>query len=353
VNAPRAKASVAALADHAWHLDEDRALFRAHCNEAALPPPEHVVAAVRAIDVELLRRYPGALQRRTIAALARRLDVDPACIVLGNGADDVLSAIASAFVGAGDSAVTPAPAFSTYARAVAVAGGELRALRYRRRWELDVAAAIELADPRTTLVVLGHPNNPTNDPVDPAALAALAGALPNALIVVDEVYLTFSQRSLLRIAQDYANVAVVGSLSKVGALAGLRVGYAVASPEVASAIRRVMPPFPVGAASLIAAEAYAGGGAATDIFERALARQIDRSLNAIVTAIRPRARSIWCGPSNFVLADFGSDAIGIERHLARRGIAIRSFTDPDLAGCLRFCALDERSTSTLVAALGA
>jgi histidinol-phosphate aminotransferase len=293
------------------------------------------------------------LQQSTIAAFARRLDVGPACVVLGNGADDVLSAITNAFVGTGDSAVTAAPTFDTYARAVAVAGGELRTLRYRHRWQFDAAAIIELADPRTTLIVLGHPNNPTNDPLDAQTLATLARALPNALIVVDEVYLAFSQRSLLEVARDYANVAVVGSLSKVGALAGLRVGYAVASPDVASAIRRVMPPFPVGAASLVAANAYASGGAATATYERGLARQIDRSLNAIVTAIRPRARSIWCGPSNFVLADFGAEAGTIEQRLARRGIAVRSFADPDLAGCLRFCALDERSTSTLVAALDA
>jgi histidinol-phosphate aminotransferase len=334
-------------------LCDDGVLIRAHRNEAPVPPPEHVVAALRSIEASLLGRYPDALQRSASAALAARLRVDPSGIVLGNGADDMLYALTNAFVSAGDNALVVTPSFSTYARAVAVAGGELRTLRYRERWSLDSDALVASADDRTRLIVLGHPNNPTNEPLDRITLERIARLVPQALIVVDEVYLSFSEHSLVSAARDVTNVAVLGSLSKVGALAGLRIGYAIANRSNATVIRRVMPPFPVGVPSLVAAEAYARGGASTDRFEAQLAKQVERSLDAIVDAIRPRAHMIWRGSSNFVLADFGEAAESIERSLAVRGIAARAFTDPDLGGCLRFCALDDAATAQLVEALNA
>jgi histidinol-phosphate aminotransferase len=353
VSAPLAKAPVAALADYAEReVLDDGVTIRAHRNESSLPPPEHVIAALRSIDADLLQNYPSALQRRTVAAFAARLGVEPAWVVLGNGADDVLNALANAYVAPGDVAVTVAPTFGTYARAVAIAGGTLRTLPYQRRWELDVERFIDLAR-GAKLAFLGHPNNPTGEALDARALARIARALPDVLIAVDEVYLTFSEASLIGAVREFSNVAVIGSLSKVGALAGLRIGYAAAAPDVAAAIRRVMPPFPVGAAALVAAEAYANGGAATDAFERALALQVDRSLDAIVAAIGPRARAIWRGPSNFVLADFGDAAGPIEERLRGAGIAVRTFSDPSMAGCLRFCALDDRATSTLIEAFDA
>ena len=334
--------SAVVLADYTHReLCDDGVLIRAHRNEAPVPAPEHVVAALRTIDASLLGKYPDESQRRAIAALASRLRTEPASIVLGNGADDVLCALSKAFVDPGDNVLAVTPTFGTYARAVAFAGGELRSLRYQERWKLDANKLIALADERTRMVILGHPNNPTNEPLELVTLGLISRALPQALVVVDEVYLSFSQRTLVRAAHDIANVVIVGSLSKVAALAGLRIGYAVANRRNAAAIRRVMPPFPVGVASLVAAEAYARGGAATDRFEAELANQVDRSLDAILAVIRPKAQTIWRGSSNFVLADFGDAAETIERNLAVRGIAVRSFADPDLCGCLRFCALDD------------
>lgn len=208
--------SASAIADYAEReLSDDGVLIRAHRNEAPVPPPSHVVAAIRLIDAGLLSRYPDALQRRAIAALASRLRTDPSGIVLGNGADDVLGAIANAFVRAGDNVLTATPTFGTYARAVAVAGGELRTLRYRERWKLDADALIAKADERTRLVILGHPNNPTNEPLDLITLEHISRCLPQALVIVDEVYLSFSECSLIGAAHAIANVAIVGSLSKL------------------------------------------------------------------------------------------------------------------------------------------
>jgi histidinol-phosphate aminotransferase len=131
----------------------------------------------------------------------------------------------------------------------------------------------------------------------------------------------------------------------------MRIGYAVASLEIAGALRRVTAPFPLSVASLVAAEAYVNGGPQTTAFEAELAAQVDRSLTTIVDEVGRYARNVWDGYGNFVLMDFGSNADRFAASLRAEGVAVRAFSDPELAGCIRFCALDDASTSALIAAV--
>ena len=170
------------------------ARLRVHRNESPLPPPEHVVAAVRSIDADALRYYPASLSRSVAKALASRLEVRPRNVVLCNGADEALLALARVSLGRGDNVVTLRPSFGMYARAAGIAGAQVRELRYARRWTLDPEALLRLADARTRLVFLGHPNNPTGETLAPETLLLLARSLPNALIAVDEIYLSFRRR---------------------------------------------------------------------------------------------------------------------------------------------------------------
>lgn len=322
----------------------------AHRNEAPLPPPPHVLAAVHSLDAEALRRYPEEALLDLAQELARRLAAEPSCICLGSGADDALFALARAFVEPGDNIVTVRPTFGMYERMALLARADLRIVPYVKRWELDPPAIVRAADRRTKLVILGHPNNPTGDLLRFDDLAWLANALPNSLIVVDEVYLALSPASLVAAVARFPNVAVVGSLSKVGALAGMRVGYITADPSIASSVRDALPPFPIGVASLAAALAYLRGGAETESFERRLEAQVERSLAALVERVGPFARDVWRGAGNFVLLDFGHVADEIVASFASRGIAVRRICEPELRGGIRICALDDESTEALIAA---
>ncbi len=333
-------------------LTDSDVRLRVHRNEAPLPPPQHVVDAVRFLDAESFRRYPLGLMRRFTKGLALRLDVPSNRLVIGSGADDLLMAAARVATDPGDNSVMVRPTFGMYARAALAAGAIVRELRYRERWKLDTSELLQLMDNRTKLLYLGHPNNPTGEPLAVGTLQTLADALPQALIVVDEVYLCFREASLVRSAGSFPNVVVVGSLSKVSALAGMRIGFAVATPSVARILRKVIAPYPLSVASLAAADALIRGDAATTRFEDSLDTQIRRSLDAIVDAVAPFARAIWRGPANFILVDFAFDAKKLAKRLRRRGVAVRIFSDPDLAGCVRLCALDDQSTSELIRVLG-
>ena len=334
-------------------LSDEGIAIRLHRNEGALAPPDFVVDAIRSVDAETLRTYPTALQRDVIARLAARFSRDEANLAIANGADEILAACARITLDPGDLALTLTPTFGMYARVVALAGAQLRRIPYATRWRFEPLELIEAAGERTRLVILGHPNNPTTDPLRSGDLAAIARALPSALILVDEVYLAFSERSLARDAALLPNVVVVGSFSKCASLAGARLGYALAAPAVAGALRRSMGPYPVGALSLVAAQAYLRDPSRTRAFETRLEAQVARSLDAFESAFAPFAREIWRGPANFLLVDCGSAAPAIRDALAARGIAVRIFDDPMLAGMLRVSATSDEASDTVVRALRA
>jgi histidinol-phosphate aminotransferase len=349
----RLSGAVAALAPYdPRDLSDAGIRIRLHRNESALPPPAYVLDALRALDGETLRTYPTALQQRTIERLAVRFDRTPEHIALAGGADDILLACARAVLDPGDNAVILAPTFGMYARAIALAGAQVRRVPYGTRWRFEPEAVIAAADERTRLVILGHPNNPTGEALSMRALQRIAAALPEALVLVDEVYLAFSDRSLaFGGASRAANVAVAGSFSKCAALAGARIGYLLAPEPLAAAVRRMLGPYPVSALSLAVADAYLADGAAFRSFGVQLEAQVARSLDAFDSALRPLAAQVWRGPANFLLADCGTEATQIAAALRDDGIAVRAYDDPMLAGMLRFAAADDDATAEVVTAL--
>jgi histidinol-phosphate aminotransferase len=324
---------------------------RAHRNEAPLPPPPHVIAAVRDAGSDALRYYPADLQRRVLHQLARRLGVGGRNVAIANGADEILLAAARVTLDASSNAVTVRPTFGMYARAVALCGAGVREVPYRQRWQLDAGALLARADRDTRLIFLGHPNNPTGEALSLATLERLARAIPETLIVVDEVYLAFRPESLVNAARSLQNVVIVGSLSKVCALAGMRVGFVTGDSAVISAFRRVLAPYALSAPALLAAQAYLSDGTAARAFEGAIALEVQRSLDAIAAALTPFVTNLWRGLASFLLADFGIDVAPIVTRLRRRGIAVRAFPSGELRTCVRVCALDETATAELVSAL--
>jgi histidinol-phosphate aminotransferase len=318
-------------------------------NEPAIAP-EHVLSALSQIGADALRTYPEQAQLALGAALSKRLRVREENVVLGNGADELLLAVCRAVLEPGDGAAIVAPAFEMYERAIALAHGRAIRVPYPRRWQI-VPSEFAEASRGAKLAILGNPNNPTGDALGRGALADLRERLPGAVIVVDEVYRSFSTGSLADAALGLRGVVVVGSLSKVAGLAGMRVGYAIAAQAQAERIRSCIAPYPLSAASIAVALAYLENEAATRAYERALTAQTQRSLAAIERALVPIARDLWRSDANFLLADFGDRADALVGRLAARGIAVRTFADPQLAGMVRFCAGSDADTSALLEAL--
>ncbi|MGZ5066110.1 MAG: histidinol-phosphate transaminase [Usitatibacter sp.] len=225
-------------------------------NENPLGASPKAVAAIRGA-LDELHYYPDGSGYDLKAVLARKLGLEPANFVLGNGSNDVLELVARAFLTTADSAVFSRHAFMVYALAVQAIGAkaiEVPAKAYGA--DLDaIAAAVR---PDTKIVFLANPNNPTGTFTPWAELEAFVARMPRSvLVVLDEAYGEYLPDELKsptpRWLAKHPNLVVSRTLSKAFGLAGLRVGYGFAHPAVAEIMNRVRQPFNVNHLAMVAA----------------------------------------------------------------------------------------------------
>jgi histidinol-phosphate aminotransferase len=283
-----------------------------------------------------LSEYPPSDYRRLVDAAAARYGVGRDEILVGAGADEILDLIAKAFLPAGSAAIVPTPTYAMYrvdteqrpARVVAVP-----------RLGKDEGHALDLpairaaaADPEVAVIWLCDPNNPTAMPEPDGAIETLLGWLTAdaparrtepPIVVIDEAYAEFVGRSHLDLRATYPRLIVIRTASKAYALAGLRVGFALARPEL---IARMNPYRPPGSVSTVSV---------TVVTEALLDPTVLQANLERVAAERERLRAAlvdldWdAGPSvtNFLLVDFGSRerAAAAAEGMLRHGLVPRTF----------------------------
>jgi histidinol-phosphate aminotransferase len=296
-------------------------------NEGAFGPLPAAVAAFEAA-VPNLNRYPDGGARPLRHALAERHGVAVEQVVPGNGADELIRLCAVATLDAGDRAAFPWPSFPSYVTAAACSGAEgVRVPLHAHAFDLD--ALLEAARGGAKLLYLANPNNPTGTLLDRGELRSFLDALPaGVLCVLDEAYADYSEpepEGLALVREGRASLCVLRTFSKVYGLAALRIGYAVASPEIADALDRVRPVFNVNqpaqeAALASLADAEAVGGR-VDHARRARDFLFEALASAGLVPVESQ--------TNFVYADVpGGDAAGLaDRLLREEGFIVR-----DLAG---------------------
>ena len=277
-------------------------------------------AAIAAIGE--ISRYPDGGAFALKKALCARFGVEPAQLVIGNGSNDILELASQAFLAPGLSAVYSRHAFAVYPLATNARGArgiEVAAKNFGH--DLDaMAAAIE---PQTRVVFIANPNNPTGTFVPGAELEAFLARVPrHVLVVLDEAYTEYlapEQRydSIAWLAR-FPNLLVSRTFSKAYGLAGLRVGYAIAHPEVADLMNRVRQPFNVSSVALAAAEAALDD----DEFLARSAEVNRRGMAQLVAAFRELGLEWIPSAGNFVTFKVG-DAIGVNQALLRQGVIVR------------------------------
>lgn len=267
-------------------------------------------------------RYPDGGAFALKAALARKFGVKADQLVIGNGSNDVLEIAAQTFLSPGASAVFSRYSFAVYPLATNARGArciEVPAKGFGH--DLDAMAAAIEAD--TRIVFIANPNNPTGTFLSGAELEAFLAKVPqDVLVVLDEAYTEFlrpEQRydSIAWLAR-FPNLLVSRTLCKAYGLAGLRVGYAIAHPDVADLMNRVRQPFNVSSVALAAAEA-----ALTDDEFVARSADVNRRGMAQLTAAFAELGLEWIPSSgNFVTVKVG-DAVAVNRSLLEQGVIVR------------------------------
>ena len=271
-----------------------------------------------------IARYPDGNGFHLKAALARHLEVDAACLTLGNGSNDVLELVARAFATPADEVIYSQHAFAVYPL-VTQAIGAAAVVTPARSFGHDLEAMGAAVTERTRLVFIANPNNPTGTWVDATSLERFLGGLPRTvLVVVDEAYFEYLEGdplypSCVPWVARFPNLVVTRTFSKVHGLAGLRVGYAVSSPEVADLLNRVRQPFNVNSVALAAAEAAI---ADTEHVARSVEvnhhgmRQLTETFDRMGLPYIPSA-------GNFVSVDVGRPAGPVYEALLAEGVIVR------------------------------
>jgi histidinol-phosphate aminotransferase len=302
-------------------------------NEGPFGPLPAAMAAFEAAALEL-NRYPDAGATPSREALAKRYDVPPEQVVLGNGADELIRFAALATLDPGDRAVYPWPSFQSYPTAVAAAAGEARAVPMRdRAFDLDALLA---ASDGAKLVYLANPNNPTGTLVGRDDIRRFFTELPpGVLCVLDEAYAEYAEdepAGVDLVREGHERICVLRTFSKVYGLAALRVGYAIASPQIADALNRVRPIFNV---NQPAQEAALASLHEVDAVRRRIAHTRearDELYKTLTSAGLDPIRS----HANFVYADVpGGDGDGLADRLLHAGFIVRALRAFGAPGAIR------------------
>lgn len=330
-------------------------------NEGAYGPLPAAVAAFEAAVGEL-NRYPDGGGVRLREELARRHGVPLEQIVLGNGADELIRFAGVATLDAGDRAVFPWPSFPSYIAAAACAGADpVRVpLAADRSFDLDALLAVCGRDRRSVsagaakVAFLANPNNPTGVLTSDADVRAFHESLPpGVLLVLDEAYAEYADPEPAGVAlvrEGAERVCVLRTFSKVYGLAALRVGYAVASPEIADALDRVRPIFNV---SQPAQEAALASLHETDAIVMRVAHT--RGARALLCATLASAGlGAQESQANFVYADVpGGDADGLTERLLQEGVMVRALDGFGAPGAIRVTVGTDEENAAFAEALPA
>jgi histidinol-phosphate aminotransferase len=324
-------------------------------NETPLGPSPRAIEALRAAGHYEL--YPDGSAAKLREAIAAKYGLDPARIVCGSGSDELLSLLAYAYIGPGDEGLYTQHGFLVYRIAILAAGGT-PVVAEERDYTADVDAILAKVTPRTKVVFLANPNNPTGTYLPFDEVKRLhAGLPPHVLLVLDAAYAEYVRRndyaSGLELVATAENVVMTRTFSKIYGLANLRLGWMVGPAHVIDAVGRIRGPFNVNGLAMAA-------GIAAIQDDAHVARAIAHNDQWLVWLTREiEALGLEATPSvgNFILVHFpdepGRTARDADAFLTARGLILRRVEPYGLPRSLRLTIGDEEANRLVVEALRA
>ena len=295
-------------------------------NEGALGPSPLAMKVYGALAVDL-HRYPdgGAVALRD--ALAARWGLDPVCLVCGAGSDELIGLLTKSYVGPGDEVLFCAHGFLMYAIAAKSVGAIPVAVPEKPGFVMDVDALLAAVSPRTRLLFLANPNNPTGTYLPASEVARLqAGLPPSVLLVLDAAYAEYvtdaDYTAGAELVARAKNVVMLRTFSKIYGMAALRLGWAYCAPEVADVLNRVRGPFNVGSA----AQAAGAAALADEAFVKAVRAHNDQWMPWLAERLREAGLDVVPSVGNFLLVRFPEGDLNADAaydYMAARGIIVR------------------------------
>lgn len=293
-------------------------------------------------------RYPDPDQKALRAAIGSYVGIDPEQIMAGNGSDELIDLLCRVYLEPDDEVIDCTPTFGMYRFSAEFCGARVVEAPRADDWSLDVAEVEAAITPRTKLLFVATPNNPTGNAAGEQAVRALLDLGP--MVVLDEAYVEFSQgESWCSRVGEYPNLGVLRTFSKWAGLAGLRVGYGVFPPDVLHHLWKTKPPFNVNLAAHAAVEASLED---VPLLKQRVGWIVEERERMAVGLKAFRFLQVWPSDANFMLVQLArGGASSLKAYLADRGIAVRAYTHPRLRDALRISVGLPEHTDCLIAAL--
>ncbi len=305
-------------------------------NESPFPPHPAVVEAIARAAADV-NRYPDPEAQALRRAIADHHETDPARIAVSNGSCEVLLAAALALCEPGDEILYAWPSFSIYPHLPALSGAREIRVPLGEGYIHDLDAMLEEVTAATQLLIVCNPNNPTGTHLPAETIAAFVESVPDrTTIILDEAYIEYQTNddpdATLDLLAKHPNVVLLRTFSKCHGLAGMRVGYALCSPQFRAAIDAVRQPFSVNTlAQAAAAEAIRHQDDVADRVEKNLVERI-----FVEEALHDLGFTTAESQTNFAWLELGDlDEAEVVESLSRAGVAVRPGTPLGGPGCLR------------------
>ena len=322
--------------------------IRLDANESFVPLPESLRAELREkLEAAALNRYPDPMAAEVCQRFADYYGLDAGLITAGNGSDELISVIASAFLSQGDKLLTLLPDFSMYSFYADLTGAAVVALKKGASLCIDIDEVIRTAKAeQVACVMFSNPCNPTGQGLTRAQVRKLIASL-DCLVVLDEAYMDFYTESLLDEAAKYDNLIILRTCSKALGLAAVRLGFAVANPTLTNVLRAVKSPYNVNTLTQV----YGAVVLSHKEEEQQALRQLLASRDMLYAALTELQAQTGCFETvfptvtNFVLVK-STQSREIFEKLKEHSIVIRYMGD-----YLRITAGSEAENTALLAAL--
>ena len=292
-------------------------------NETSIGPSPLALEAIRE-EIENINLYPEGSSRRLREKIAYKLNLNKEMIIVGNGADNIIGLVGMAFINEGDEVITGEITFPAYETITKIMGGKLISVKLKN-FCFDLEKIAQRINEKTKIILLCNPNNPTGTIVNKEAVDKFMKQIPEDIIIVfDEAYYDYVEDENYPNTLSYVlkkkNVILLRTFSKIAGIAGVRIGYGIAKPELIGYLRQVASPFPANRLAQVAASAslddkkhYRKVLKSNQEGKRYLYRELKRlELFYIPTE------------ANFIFIDLKTNANLIFEKLLKKGVIIRS-----------------------------
>lgn len=321
-------------------------------NENPLGPSPMAVKAIESCIADI-HRYPDAGGYYLTNKLSEKLGVDPSCIVIGAGSDDVIGMICAAFLKQGDEAIIPKPSFLVYDIRVRTHGAVSVHVPLKNGLWIDLDAILSFVSEKTKLIFITNPHNPTGTFISKSEFDNFLSKLPDhILVIMDEAYFEFLQPDVAysTASNEYLQTertVTLRTFSKIYGLAGLRIGYGVMGKSIATAIHRIRQPFNV------SIPAQKGAYAALDDHEF-MKKSLDlifSEMQFLYQEIEKIGLEYHKSHTNFFLIDTGKPAGTIFVKLLKEGVIVKSMEAYDFPTSIRVSGGLRHENEKFIAAL--